>query len=262
MNTIESFYNANAQLGWERFERHRTEFAITKRALAEYLPPPPARILDCGGGPGRYAIHLGSEGYRVTLLDLAGGNLALARVKAVEAGVKIDSYIHGDALDLSDFADGFFDAVLLLGPLYHLVCAEERQRAAREALRVLRSGGPLFAGFITMYAPFRDALAKGYPQDVADDTAETRGLLEAQRISAGFTDAWCAYPAQVQPLMEEAGARTVALLAAEGLAAGNERHVNELTGASFEFWADLNYRFCRDPHLLGAADHILYVGTK
>ena len=32
-------------------DRHRTEFAVTWRVLAEHLPPPPARILDCGGGP-------------------------------------------------------------------------------------------------------------------------------------------------------------------------------------------------------------------
>ena len=48
--------------------RHRTEFAVTKRALADYLPPPPARILDCGGGPGYYAIALTQQGYEVTLV--------------------------------------------------------------------------------------------------------------------------------------------------------------------------------------------------
>ena len=52
-------------------ERHRTEFAVTLRALDEHLPPPPAHILDCGGGPGRYAIALAQRGYTVTLFDLS-----------------------------------------------------------------------------------------------------------------------------------------------------------------------------------------------
>ncbi|HEX6386847.1 MAG TPA: methyltransferase domain-containing protein [Anaerolineae bacterium] len=84
---VERHYYQQAQREWERLERHRTEFAVTLRALADCLPPPPATILDVGGGPGRYAIALTQRGYTVTLLDLSRNNLALARVKAQEAGV-------------------------------------------------------------------------------------------------------------------------------------------------------------------------------
>ncbi len=82
MNTVESYYDTNVQLEWERFDRHRMEFAITKRVLARFLPPPPVSILDCGGGPGRYSIHLAQQGYSVTLLDLAKNNLLFAQNKA------------------------------------------------------------------------------------------------------------------------------------------------------------------------------------
>jgi len=51
-------------------------------------PASAARLLDCGGGPGRYAVELARRGYRVTLFDLSEGNLALAREKAAEAGVR------------------------------------------------------------------------------------------------------------------------------------------------------------------------------
>jgi S-adenosylmethionine-dependent methyltransferase len=262
MNAVESYYDENARLEWERFDRHPMEFAITRRALAEHLPPPPARILDCGGGPGRYAILLAGQGYPVTLLDLSSGNLALARKQAAAAGVEIEASVHGNALDLSAFADASFDAVLLMGPLYHLLREAERQQAVCEALRVLRPGGPLFAAFITMYAPFRDNLARGCAQDMMADEAVMRTLLERQAIITGFTDAWCIYPAHVRPLMEGAGAHTLDLLSAEGLSAGFEPGIHALNAAELDAWADLNYRFCRDPHLLGAADHILYVGTK
>ncbi len=78
---VEAFYDRDAEHEWERGDRHRTEFAVTLRALAEHLPPPPARILDCGGGPGRFSIELARQGYDVTLFDLSAGNLALARAK-------------------------------------------------------------------------------------------------------------------------------------------------------------------------------------
>ncbi len=260
MNSIESYYDAHAQTEWERFDRHRMEFAITKRALAQYLPPPPACILDCGGGPGRYAIYLSQLGYQVTLLDLSQGNLALAKLKAQEAGVEIADFIHGDALNLSQFSHGQFDAVLLLGPLYHLVLQRDRCQAVKEALRVLRPDGPLFTAFITLYAPIRDTIAKGLLMDYVDHPAVADNLLASQAAMPGFTDAWLAQPSEVRPWMESFGLETLALLAAEGLAAGHEKHLNALDEKAFDYWADTNYRFCSDPHLYGAADHLLYIG--
>ena len=80
----------------------------------------------------------------MVLLDLSRACLELAREKAHEAGVELAGYEHGDARDLTWFRDGSFDAVLLLGPLYHLLAEEERRRAIREAWRVAQAGGLSF----------------------------------------------------------------------------------------------------------------------
>ena len=152
-------YDSSPEREWERAERHRTEFAVSLRAMEEYLPPPPARLLDCGGGPGRYAIELIRKGYQVTHFDLSAENLRLARQRAAEAGVTLVDFIQGDATDLSKFDGGSFDAVLLLGPLYHLLEREQRARALSEAARVLKPGGTLLAAFISRYAGHRYAAA-------------------------------------------------------------------------------------------------------
>ena len=265
-NPVQSFYDEQALTEWERFIRHRTEFAMTKRALAEYLPPPPARILDCGGGPGRYAIHLAQLGYQVTLLDLSANNLALAHEKAQDAGVHLAEYVHGNALDLSRFAGGTFDAVLLLGPLYHLTNEEDRRQAVHEARRVLKPGGPLFAAFITLYAPLRDAIAKGYMKQVKDKPETLSFLMgthttsKAHSPNEGFTEAWFTPPAEVRPFMESCGLRTLRVMGVEGLAAGHEKHLNAADDETFAFWTDLIYPLAEDPHVLGASDHLLYVG--
>ncbi len=83
------------------------------------------------------------------------------------------AFEQGTALDLSRFPDHSFDAVLLMGPLYHLLTEAERRTALAEARRVLRSGGPLFAAFITRWAAHRDA-AMGYP----DEAVRLPGLYE------------------------------------------------------------------------------------
>ena len=158
---VAQLYDSMTEREWARMDRHRTEFYVTLRALREHLPPPPARVLDCGGGPGRYAVELARWGYDVTLFDLSTGNLALAREKAAEAGVTLAGFEQGTALDLSRFADHSFDAVLLMGPLYHLLeeaepspCAgggaagaQARRTALRRVhltlCRTSRRGGPL-----------------------------------------------------------------------------------------------------------------------
>ncbi len=137
---IEQYYDREFELEWERLERHRTELAVTMRALDDYLPPPPARVLDCGGGPGRYAIALARRGYDVTLFDLSAENLALAQKKASKADVHLAACQQGTATDLSCFSHDTFDAALLMGPLYHLLEAPKRRQTLEEARRVLKPG--------------------------------------------------------------------------------------------------------------------------
>ena len=110
----------------------RLEFLRTKEVIDRWLPKPPAIVLDVGGGPGAYASWLAGRGYEVHLLDPVPELVEQAR----QADRGITSCGVGDARALNQ-KDQFADVVLLLGPLYHLIDASERQRALREAHRVL-----------------------------------------------------------------------------------------------------------------------------
>src|SRR5947209_8679346 len=59
--------------------RGRIELARTRIILERYLPPPPARVLDIGGGPGVYATWLAQAGYDVHLLDVLQLHVDIAR---------------------------------------------------------------------------------------------------------------------------------------------------------------------------------------
>jgi ubiquinone/menaquinone biosynthesis C-methylase UbiE len=170
MADVQAYYNSHAAAEWARLDRHRTEFAVTLRALAEFLPPPPASVLDLGGGPGRYAIALTRKGYAVTLADVAQGSLALAQAKAAEAGVALHAIVKADALDLSTLPAEQYDHVLLMGPLYHMTRLSDRRQALHQARRVLKPGGCMIAAFITRFAAFRDAAVKD-PYWIMNDTA-------------------------------------------------------------------------------------------
>jgi len=257
----EPFYDEYAPKEWGRLEKHRTEFAVSLRALEAFLPQPPCSVLDVGGGPGRYAIELARLGYSVTLLDISRENLKLARQKASEAHVSLVDTIHANAVDLSEFDSAHYDALLLMGPLYHLLTHHERIQALHEAMRVLKSGGKLFAAFITRFAPFR-LVAIGEPAWLVQNPAYARQLLETgiHDQPTQFAKAYYAHPNEIIPLMEGCGLRTQRLIGCEGIVAELDDKVNVLTEEAWEAWVDLNYKLGQDPALYGASDHVLYVG--
>jgi SAM-dependent methyltransferase len=263
---IEGYYDRQAEYEWQRLERHRTEYAVTERALLEGLPPPPAKVLDCGGGPGRYAIALAEHGYSVTLLDLSAQSLNLARREADKAGQRLAGYERGTATDLSRFSPQTFDAVLLMGPLYHLLHADERLCALREVYRVLKPGGHLFAAFLTRYAVARYCAANepywpleepGIWQQVLDD-----GILPPRGEEASAFVAYGAHPSEVLPSIRKAGFEPQSLLGVEGLVSMIEGTVNELSGTAWSLWADLNYQVASDPSIHGCVEHLLAIAVR
>jgi len=242
----------------------RIEFEVTWRFVREALAPD-SRVLDAGSGPGRYAVALAQAGHRVSLLDLSPHCLELAREWGAAAGVeaRFEAVEEGDARDLSRWPDGHFDAVLLLGPLYHLLTARQRGRCVAEVRRVLRPGGAVFASAIGRYTPARLALQHWPEQVAAPELRLALGQGAAPAVpGAAWTDAAYLRPAELRRLFERRGFRTVALAAAEGFAAFQEQAVNRLPDGQWADWLRLIVETCTDPDLLGASAHHLYVGRR
>jgi S-adenosylmethionine-dependent methyltransferase len=258
---VQGFYDANARYEWERLQRHPMEFALTMRMLADGLPAAPARVLDVGGGPGRYAVELARQGYQVTLLDLSAGCLAFARAKAAESGVSLEATVHGNALDLSALPEAGFDAVLLMGPMYHLLEAADRERCLHEARRVLKPGGILGVSFINRYGHF-------FTQGPAGLVAHTEALMAEWQTGlrrdrgGGFTDAYCTHPAEVAPLLEANGFRYAAMVCTEGPRCELQAPDPPLAPAAWRTWVELNYQVARDPVVHGAAVHLFALAYR
>jgi SAM-dependent methyltransferase len=155
---------AHYALGVERprLERDSSlELLRSQELLERFLPPPPASVLDVGGGPGVYSAWLAARGYAVRLIDPVGLHITEAIALAHAQPEYPFEATLGDARHL-DAADASYDAVLLMGPLYHLVERDERLAAVREAGRVVKPGGRVIGVGISRFASLLDGLRSGW----------------------------------------------------------------------------------------------------
>ena len=131
------------------------EFARMQDLIVRFLAPPPGVVLDVGGGSGRYACWFAARGYEVHLVDPVPKLVEQARAaSAAQPDSPLASTVVGDARSLPHGPDSA-DAVLLMGPLYHLQAREQRLTALREAHRVLKPDGILVAKAINRNSPPR-----------------------------------------------------------------------------------------------------------
>ncbi len=127
-------------------------------------PAGAATVADIGGGPGAHAFWLADQGYHVHLLDLTPKHIEQVRAHVAQTGIALADIREGDGRALP-YADACFDAALLCGPLYHLPEREDRLQALREAHRVLRPGGKLFAAILSRFSPMMDKVMIRPPVD-------------------------------------------------------------------------------------------------
>src|SRR5215471_19090605 len=182
------------------------ERARTEELLARYLPPVPAVVLDVGGGTGHYALWLAARGFTVHLVEAVPLHLELAGARsAAQAHAPLASIVQGDARHL-EWPPNAVDAVVLLGPLYHLTTATDRLDCLREAWRVLRPGGRLIAALISRFASTLDGLISHLFEDPHFASIAWEDLERGLHHGIGekyFTTAYLHHPADIQLLAIE-----------------------------------------------------------
>jgi ubiquinone/menaquinone biosynthesis C-methylase UbiE len=242
------------------------ELARSQELILRYLPPAPATVLDVGGGPGRYALWLAQLGYAVHLIDAVALHIEQAREAAAKQPALLASASVGDARKL-DFADASADAVLLLGPLYHLVERTERLRALAEARRVLRPGGVVLAAGISRFASLFDGLWRNLLDDSEFQAIVGSDLVDGQhRNPTGhpsyFTTAYFHHPEELREEFEAVGLQHRATLAIEGpawLLPDFDAHWNDPLRRKRLLAALSSIE--NEPTLIGASAHLMCVGT-
>lgn len=271
---VRAYYAEFGEREWNRLLNPTdgaVEFAVNRRVISRYLPESaqPLRILDIGGGPGRYSFWLVNAGHRVTLADLSPELLKIARAKSDESHTPLEAVVEADACDLSAWPADSFDAVLSLGPFYHLPDQADRDRAAAELGRVLRPNGVAFVALMPRYTFLRRTIAIGDERQHLLDADFLRKAVQEgtfyNDVPGRFTEGYGADPAEIKPYFARFGLEALTLLASEGIAVGIQEAVAQIADtepALYDKVIDLILETATDPSILGLCSHLLYVGRK
>ncbi len=244
-----------------RLSAHLLEKERTLRILKKWLPSPPATILDVGGAAGVYAFPLAEMGYKVHLIDPVAQHISQAKERAAIEKKELSGYSVGDARKI-DWKEASADAVLFLGPLYHLIERKDRLLALSEAKRVLKPGGLLFAAGIARCASLMDAMHKDTvfaKLSVIEDELKT-GVH--RKITTGMTFAYLHRPAELKEELETAGFKNVTVRTIEG-PVWEKRVIEALQDKKeWERLLDILETIETEEAILGASAHIMAIGSK
>jgi SAM-dependent methyltransferase len=260
---VQEYYRQGHEHGRLRSGAGLLEFVRTQDVLRRHLPPPPASVLDVGGGTGVHAEWLVADGYRVDLVDPVPLHVrCAAELPGVRAAL-------GDARGL-DAADGAYDAVLLCGPLYHLTDAADRARAWAETRRVVRPGGLVAAATVSRFASTHGGIRQGFLLDAGFREMVSRDLVDGQhRPPPGspwcwFTDTYFHHPTESADEARAAGLDSPVVLAVEGTAwllpdEALDGWLNDAERRRHLLWALRQVE--REPSLVGASSHLLTLAS-
>lgn len=149
---------------WEQVYRTRepTEVSwyqvrpvLSLELLEELATEPPSRVIDVGGGASTLVDALLETGrWRVTVLDVSGRALALARGRLGEQRAAAVEWIEAD-VTRARLPAGRYDVWHDRAVFHFLVEEDDRRRYVAQAERALRPGGTLVVGTFALDGPTR-----------------------------------------------------------------------------------------------------------
>lgn len=251
------FYNHYDEDRRLEFKHGTVEFLTTMRYIEKYIKPGD-RVLEIGAGTGRYSHALARGGYTVDAVELVEHNIEVFRQNTLP-DEKI-SVTQGNALDLSAFPDKRYDITLLLGPLYHLYKREDKQQALREAIRVTKQGGVIFAAYVISDGCLLDEGFHRGNISVADYIKN--GLLDSGTFAAKSEpkDLFeLVRREDIDELMAELPVTRLHYVAADGCALFMREAVDAMDNDVFRLYLKYHFATCEREDMIGITSHAVDV---
>ena len=255
---LKEFYENYDEEGRLLTRAGNVEFTTTMHFIQKYLKPG-MRILEVGAATGRYSHTLARMGYRVDAVEYVQHNIDIFN-SLTRPGEDV-TIRQGDARDLSTFEDGIFDLTLVLGPMYHLFEEADRKQALREAVRVTKKGGIIFAAYCMLDASI---LCYGFARNQLNE------LIREDRIDLqNFTqihsrlDYFCLDRKEsIDALREGLGVKQLHFVAAEGYAKHMEAALADMDEETYQLFLRYHLTTCERADMVGISHHTIDIFRK
>lgn len=236
---------------------HKIEFLTSIKYILNTIPSK-AKVLDACAGVGAYAFYLADRGYNITAGDIVEDHVnAIKKINDEKKTIK--RIIKTDVLDLSQFEDNSFDAVLCMGALYHLNYEKDRKKAVSECLRVLKPKGIFIAAYINRYAKILKDMVNGLDNmDIAMNVFKKGNSPERYAGEAFYKTT----PSELENEIKEFNLKKLYHVGTDGISYVISDKINEMTKEQFDSWFEYHIKTCENPNMLGYSMHALYIGRK
>ena len=257
---LNDFYNHYDEDSRLLFQHGSVEFLTTMRYIEKYLKHGD-KVLEIGAGTGRYSHALARRGHPVDAVELVAHNIEVFR-QNTRPGESV-TIAQGNALDLSAFADNAYDVTLLLGPLYHLYTQDDKRRALREAIRVTKPGGVVFAAYVISDGCLLDEGFRRGNISVAEYVRD--GLLDARTFAASSQpkDLFeLVRQEDVDELMSVVPVTRLHYVASDGCALLLRDEIDAMDADAFALYLKYHFATCERADLAGITSHAVDIFRK
>jgi SAM-dependent methyltransferase len=264
MDVVKNYYNDHILFEDRRLEENVFELPLTLKYIERYVYPGD-KILDISCGTGRYARSLLEKGYLLGLNDLSEKNMELTLERTDKHPNIILSTV-SDALDSSIWNAEEWDAILMLGPLYHMIQKRKRLELLKKAQSSVKTNGWVYSAFMSRTA----ALLYGLKNN-PDGIRKANGARKLWKTGTDddfvegtqwFTHAYFSFPEDIDPLITDAGLTPVHLAGVEGIFGENMGLFHSLDEELKQQWMDFIIEHCEDIHMVHSSKHLLSVSQN
>lgn len=256
--TLKGFYESYDEDNRLMSRHGYVEYMTTMKYIDMYLKPD-MRILEVGAATGRYSHALARKGYKVDAVELLEHNIEIFQQNTTK-GEDI-TITQGNAMDLSAFEDNTYDITLILGPLYHLFTEEDKLRALKEAVRVTKKGGVIFAAYCMGDA---SVLSYGFVKGEIHNIIE-KCMLNTETFES-FSQPWDIFELHrkedIEALRSQLNVSHLHLLATDGYANHIRETLEQMDEETYSLFLKYHLATCERQDMLGYSHHTLDIFRK
>ena len=266
---IANYYDQYGDKEWQRLVAdpvNEVSLHIHSHYLKEYVPAA-ARVLEVGAGPGRFTQVLAQIGAQVVVSDISPTQLELNKNYAAENdfSAAVLSWEIADICDLSQFESSSFDRVVAYGGPFSYAL-DQRDKALRECLRVLRPGGILLLSVMSLWGTlprFLPWVLNDIPADQNQKVITSGDLVPETHDNDGH-HMHMFRAAELQSWLNQAGTQLLAISACNSLSSTWGEDLAEIRQDQ-DKWShllDMELEACSQPGALDMSTHLLAVVKK